>query len=107
MDSRQLSLLRMNLKDFGGPSEEAGMVVADRTAMVVMEDTVVMEDMEVTEDTMVHMENMDGGRVRKVVRAKKIRPLLLLFLLQGWSDSNTQLQCSLLQCNVLVVNLFR
>ena len=91
----------MNLKDFGGPSEEAGMVVADRTAMVVM------EDMEVTEDTMVHMENMDGGRVRKVVRAKKIRPLLLLFLLQGWSDSNTQLQCSLLQCNVLVVNLFR
>ena len=81
----------MNLKDFGGPSEEAGMVVADRTAMVVM------EDMEVTEDTMVHM---DGGRVRK------IRPLLLLFLLQGWSDSNItpskplELQCSLLQCNV-------
>ena len=106
MDSQQLSLLRMNLKDFGGPPEEAGMVVADRTAMVVMEDTVVMEDMEVTEDTMVHMENMDGGRVRKVVRAKKIRPLLLLFLLQGWSDSNItpskplELQCSLLQCNV-------
>ena len=99
-----MSLLRMNLKDFGGPSEEAGMVVADRTAMVVMEDM---------EDTMVHMENMDGGRVRKVVRAKKIRPLLLLFLLQGWSDSNItpskplELQCSLLQCNVLVVNLFR
>ena len=100
MDSQQLSLLRMNLKDFGGPPEEADMVVADRTAMVVM------EDMEVTEDTMVHMENMDGGRVRKVVRAKKIRPLLLLFLLQGWSDSNItpskplELQCSLLQCNV-------
>ena len=99
-----MSLLRMNLKDFGGPPEEAGMVVADRTAMVVMEDM---------EDTMVHMENMDGGRVRKVVRAKKIRPLLLLFLLQGWSDSNItpskplELQCSLLQCNVLVVNLFR
>ena len=56
----------MDPKDLSVPPEEAGMVVASLMAIEVMEDMVM--DM--------IMEDMDGGIIRKVVRAKKFQLFL-------------------------------
>ena len=53
----------MDPKDPGAPPGEAGMVVENLMAMVVMGAMVVMED-------------MDGGIVMKVMRAKKFQLFL-------------------------------
>ena len=58
----------MDPKDLGVPPEEAGIVVASLMATEVMEDMVMVMDMV--------MEDMDGGLVRKVVRAKKFQLFL-------------------------------
>ena len=60
--------MRMDPKDLSVPPEEAGMVVASLMAIVVMEDMVMVMDM--------IMEDMDGGIIRKVVRAKKFQLFL-------------------------------
>lgn len=60
--------MRMDPKDLGVPPEEAGIVVASLMATVVMEDMVMVMDMV--------MEDMDGGLVRKVVRAKRFQLFL-------------------------------
>ena len=60
--------MRMDPKDLGVPPEEAGIVVASLMATEVMEDMVMVMDMV--------MEDMDGGLVRKVVRAKKFQLFL-------------------------------
>ena len=62
--------MRMNPKDLGVPPEEAGMVVASLMAIVVMEDMVMVMVMDMV------MEDMDGGMIRKVVRAKKFQLFL-------------------------------
>ena len=58
----------MDPKDLSVPPEEAGIVVASLMATVVMEDMVMVMDMV--------MEDMDGGLVRKVVRAKRFHLFL-------------------------------
>ena len=58
--------MRMDPTDFGALPEEASMAVANLIATVVMEVTVVKE-------VTVVMEDMDGGIVMKVVRAKKFQ----------------------------------
>ena len=56
---------------------------------------------------MVFMGDMDGGIVRKLVRAKKFRLFLWAFLLQGWLDSIiTPSPPSLLQSNIQVSHTF-
>ena len=59
----------MDPTDLGAPPEEAGLAVANLMARVAMEVTVVMEVMGV-------MEDMDGGIVMKVMRAKKFQHFL-------------------------------
>ena len=59
----------MDPTDLGAPPEEAGLAVANLMARVAMEVTVVMEVMGV-------MEDMDGGIVIKVMRAKKFQLFL-------------------------------
>jgi len=61
--------MRMDPTDLGAPPEEAGLAVANLMARVAMEVTVVMEVMGV-------MEDMDGGIVMKVMRAKKFQLFL-------------------------------
>ena len=61
--------MRLDPKDLGAPPGEAGMVDENLMAMVFMEDMVVMEHMGV-------MEDMDGGIVRKVVRARRLELFL-------------------------------
>ena len=61
--------MRMDPTDLGAPPEEASMAAANLMATVVMEDTVVMK-------VTVVMEDMDGGIVMKVVRAKKFQLFL-------------------------------
>ena len=59
----------MDPTDLGAPPEEAGLAVANLMARVAMEVTVVMEVMGI-------MEDMDGGIVIKVMRAKKFQLFL-------------------------------
>ena len=61
--------MRMDPTDLGAPPEEAGLAVANLMARVAMEVTVVMEVMGV-------MEDMDGGIVGKVIRARKLQLFL-------------------------------
>lgn len=61
--------MRMDPTDLGAPPEEAGLAVTNLMARVAMEVTVVMEVMGV-------MEDMDGGIVMKVMRAKKFQLFL-------------------------------
>ena len=61
--------MRMDPTDLGAPPEEAGLAVANLMARVAMEVTVVME-------VIGDMEDMDGGIVMKVMRAKKFQLFL-------------------------------
>ena len=61
--------MRMDPTDLGAPPEEASMAAANLMATVVMQDTVVIK-------VMVVMEDMDGGIVMKVVRAKRFQLFL-------------------------------